>query len=81
MKASRIIVLALLITFSYCLFESNPNVQKINLASYQQIQSGIWLVVFYKHTCPHCQHFAPKFEEAANALRGIVRTAAFDCVS
>lgn len=61
MKASRIIVLTVLIALTSCLFENNPNVLKIDLASYQQIRSGIWLVVFYKHTCSDCQHFAPKF--------------------
>lgn len=81
MKVSRIILLAVLIALTSCLYQNNPNVQKINLATYQQIQSGIWLVVFYKHTCSTCQHFAPKFQQAANALKGIVRAAAFDCVT
>lgn len=81
MNPIKIFLFACLLALVRSLFENDLNVNKINLSNYNTIQSGIWLVVFYKHTCSHCQRFAPKFQEAASALRGIVRAAAFDCVS
>ena len=31
-----------------------------------------WLILFYLPTCPHCQHVAPEFSDAAAELEGQV---------
>lgn len=51
------------------------------MSNYASVQSGVWLVVFYYHSCPRCIAFAPKMEQAALALQGIVKIGAFDSVS
>ncbi|CEP02695.1 unnamed protein product (mitochondrion) [Plasmodiophora brassicae] len=43
--------------------------------------NAIWLVEFYAPWCGHCQQLAPKWQKAANSLKGVVRFGAVDATA
>lgn len=78
----RILLVICFFTLALSLYDKRYLMDKINLANFNSAtQSGVWLIVLYKHTCPHCVKFEPKMEKAAWGLKGIVKIGAFDCVS
>ena len=82
MRIAKILVLAALLSLCFCLYEKSSVVKKVGLSNYaSSVQSGLTLIVFYYHSCPRCIAFAPKMEQAALALKGIVKIGAFDSVS
>lgn len=77
----RILLVICFFTLALSLYDNRDLIDKINLANFNSTQSGVWLIVLYKHTCPHCVKFEPQMEKAALGLKGIVKIGAFDCVS
>ena len=53
----------------------NPN----NFESRVVDSEGVWVVEFYAPWCGHCKSFAPEYQKAAKALKGIIGVGAIDC--
>ena len=53
----------------------NPN----NFESRVVDSEGVWVVEFYAPWCGHCKSFAPEYQKAAKALKGIIGVGAVDC--
>ena len=53
----------------------NPN----NFENRVTDSDGVWVVEFYAPWCGHCKSFAPEYQKAAKALKGIIGVGAVDC--
>ena len=53
----------------------NPN----NFENRVVDSEGVWVVEFYAPWCGHCKSFAPEYQKAAKALKGIIGVGAVDC--
>lgn len=74
-----ILALLTLLRTSRALYPSNSNVINLTPTNFDQkvINSEqVWIVEFYAPWCGHCQHFAPEYQKAADALKGVVKVGA-----
>jgi len=51
------------------------DVQNITDSDVKKLLEGVWLVDFYKETCPFCQELIPEYEKLATELKGKVNIA------
>ncbi|TDH65249.1 uncharacterized protein CCR75_009048 [Bremia lactucae] len=64
------------------MYSSDEDVKLLDAETFREevlADSGVWIVEFYAAWCGHCKEFAPEFEKAAKALKGVVNVAAIDC--
>ena len=81
MSKSQIIFLITLITLTKSFYEGKSSVILLDKNSFEKevLQSkDIWLIEFFAPWCGHCKNFAPEYEKAARALKGIFKIGAVD---
>ena len=81
MSKFQIIFLITLITLSKSFYEGKSSVILLDKNSFEKevLQSkDIWLIEFFAPWCGHCKNFAPEYEKAARALKGIFKIGAVD---
>jgi protein disulfide-isomerase A6 len=81
MSKFQIIFLITLITLSNSFYEGKSSVILLDKNSFEKevLQSkDIWLIEFFAPWCGHCKNFAPEYEKAARALKGIFKIGAVD---
>ena len=84
MSKSQIVLLITLITLSKSFYEGKSSVILLDKNSFEKevVQSkDIWLIEFFAPWCGHCQNFAPEYEKAARALKGIFKIGAVNADS
>ena len=84
MSKSKIVLLITLITLSKSFYEGKSSVILLDKNSFEKevVQSkDIWLIEFFAPWCGHCQNFAPEYEKAARALKGIFKIGAVNADS
>lgn len=84
MSKSKIVLLITLITLSKSFYEGKSSVILLDKNSFEKevIQSkDIWLIEFFAPWCGHCKNFAPEYEKAARALKGIFKIGAVNADS
>jgi len=63
------------------LYSSSSPVKTLTAANFQQEvtkSDDLWLIEFFASWCGHCKQFAPEYEKAAKALKGIVKVGAVE---
>ena len=84
MSKSKIVLLITLITLSKSFYEGKSSVILLDKNSFEKevVQSkDIWLIEFFAPWCGHCKNFAPEYEKAARALKGIFKIGAVNADS
>ena len=84
MSKSQIVLLITLITLSKSFYEGKSSVILLDKNSFEKevVQSkDIWLIEFFAPWCGHCKNFAPEYEKAARALKGIFKIGAVNADS
>ncbi len=81
MQFKSIYVFYLCFLYSLCLYSPNGPVVLLNKDNFDKevLQSNdIWLIEFFANWCGHCKQFAPEYERAARALKGIFKIGAVE---
>lgn len=63
------------------LYQSSSPVKVLNAKQFREQVIGshdLWIVEFFAPWCGHCKQFAPQYEKAASALKGIVKVVAVE---
>jgi len=71
----------LLLNAYFSLYNSDSPVIELTQSNFNNLvinNNEIWIVEFYAPWCGHCKSFAPEFEKAARALKGVVKVGAVD---
>ncbi|KAK0053968.1 protein disulfide-isomerase A6 [Biomphalaria pfeifferi] len=75
------LLLICLVSSCYCLYGPGDDVVQLTFSNFHKLvidSNYLWLVEFYATSCHTCIDFAPKWKEAASALKGVVKCGAVD---
>eukprot|EP00923_Selenidium_pygospionis_P034515 GHVN01060128.1.p1 GENE.GHVN01060128.1~~GHVN01060128.1.p1 ORF type:complete len:416 (-),score=45.51 GHVN01060128.1:2065-3312(-) len=76
-----VLLTALCLDFAIALYSSSSPVKVLSAAEFSRdVINGneIYIVEFFADWCGHCKQFAPEYEKAAKALKGVVKVVAVD---
>ncbi|XP_055871945.1 uncharacterized protein LOC106067169 isoform X1 [Biomphalaria glabrata] len=75
------LLLICLVSSCYCFYGPGDDVVQLTFSNFHKLvieSNELWLVEFYATSCHTCIVFAPKWKEAASALKGVVKCGAVD---
>jgi len=80
--SAALAVLATALHSASALYSKGSGVVDLNPNNFENRvvdSEGVWVVEFYAPWCGHCKSFAPEYQKAAKALKGIIGVGAVDC--